>query len=528
MAQSPLRCFLSSVALAAVCAVSGNAWAQAPVVGQVASQPIPGQYLIVFNKTVGNAGDLGRSIAQNVGGQVLHSYENAIKGVALRVPLSAVDRLKTALENNPHVESFEPDATVSVNETALNPLATQNQATWGLDRIDQQDRPLSGTYQYQYQGSGVFAFIVDTGIRASHTEFASGTGGVGRVLAGADYVLDGKGTDDCNGHGTHVAATVGGLTYGVAKGVSLVPVRVLGCTGSGSLSGVVAGVDWLAGQKNLRPAVANMSLGSAKSTTVNAAVAGAVAGKTDVPGVTMVVAAGNDNANACNYSPASEPSAITVGAVTSGDARSSFSNYGSCVDIFAPGSSITSAWYTSDSATNTISGTSMASPHVTGVAALALATGGSALPYAVTKFLLDNASANKLSSLGTGSPNRLVYSLAAGAPVAPVTLYVSVESITTSATKGKANWTAYATVKVRDLSNSNSPVPNATVSGSFVPGGDKTCLTTSSGECKLTSSGLSNTKVGSTTFTVKNITGSFLVYEASQNAATTSPPIMRP
>ncbi len=515
MTQFPLRCFLSSVALAAVCAVSGNAWAQAPVVSQVASQPIPGQYLIVFKKTVGHAGELGRSIAQNVGGQVLHSYENAIKGVALRVPLSAVDRLKAALENNPHVESFEPDATVSVNEALLNPVVTQNQATWGLDRIDQQDRPLSGTYQYQYRGNGVFAFIVDTGIRASHAEFASATGGAGRVLAGADYVLDGKGTDDCNGHGTHVAATVGGLTYGVAKDVSLVPVRVLGCTGSGSLSGVVAGVDWLAGQKDLRPAVANMSLGSSKSTTVNAAVAGA-----GTAGVTMVVAAGNDNANACNYSPASEPSAITVGAVTSGDARSSFSNYGSCVDVFAPGSSITSAWYTSDIATNTISGTSMASPHVAGVAALALATGGSAVPYAVTKFLVDNASVNKLGSLGTGSPNRLVYSLAAGAPVEPVALYVSVESITTGATKGKANWTAYATVKVRD-SNQN-PVPNATVSGSFVPGGDKTCLTASSGECKLTSSGLSNTKVASTTFTVKNITGSYLTYAANQNAATSA------
>ncbi len=475
------------------------------------SQPIAGQYLVVFNKTAGNAGELGRTIAQSVGGRVLHSYEHALKGVAIRVPLQAIDRLKTALENNPNVEFFEPDATVSINDTLISPPASQNQATWGVDRIDQRDRPLSGTYQYQYQGSGVYAFILDTGIRPSHAEFKSASGTGSRVVPGSDHIGDGNGTNDCNGHGTHVAGTVGGLTYGVAKDATLVPVRVLDCSGSGSLSGVVAGLDWLSGQSTKRPAVANMSLGSGKSLAVNTAVAGA-----NASGVTMVVAAGNSSANACNYSPASEPTAITVGSTTSGDVQSSFSNYGSCVDIYAPGSAITSAWYTNDTATNTISGTSMASPHAAGAAVLALAANGSPSPAAVTKFLLDNASPNKLSGLGTGSPNRLLYSMAAGAPVEPVTLYVSVSSITARTTKTKSSWTAYASVSVRD--SGGNAVPNATVSGSFVPGGDKSCVTASNGACDMASSALQNTKTASTTFTVKNITGSYLVYQAGQNA----------
>lgn len=292
-----------------------------------------------------------------------------------------------------------------MNESLTSPPLAQNSATWGLDRIDQVDRPLSSQYLYQYQGAGVYAFVLDTGILATHQDFG------GRVQPGTGFISDGNGSSDCNGHGTHVAGTIGGSQWGVAKGVTLVPVRVLDCAGSGSWSGVIAGLDWVASQTAMRPAVANLSLGGAKSSSVNAAVAAAV-GK----GVTMVVAAGNSNADACNTSPASEPSAITVGATTSADARASYSNFGSCLDLFAPGSSITSAWYTGTAATQTISGTSMASPHVAGVAALALAANPASTPDMVTRFLTDNASLNKVGAAGTGSPNRLVFSLAAGAP----------------------------------------------------------------------------------------------------------------
>jgi subtilisin family serine protease len=257
------------------------------------------------------------------------------------------------------VEFVEQDAAVSLSEARIEPTAFQNGATWGLDRIDQAARPLDGQYRYRYSGAGVYAFIIDTGILAGHVDFGT------RRLSGYSVFVDGYGDSDCNGHGTHVAGTVGGATWGVAKTVTLVPVRVLDCAGSGSWSGVIAGVDWVAGQTGMRPAVANMSLGGGKSTSVNAAVA-----RAHDQGVTMVVAAGNSNANACNYSPASEPKAVTVGATTSTDARASYSNFGSCLDLFAPGSSITSAWYTSTADTKTISGTSMASPHAAGALAL--------------------------------------------------------------------------------------------------------------------------------------------------------------
>src|SRR6185369_6941614 len=310
------------------------------------SQPIAGRYIVVFKQGVANPAAEAANATRG-GGQLHHVYSAAIKGFAATLPDSAL----AGLRNNPLVDYIEQDQTVSLNQT-------ESGATWGLDRIDQVDRPLDTLYHFNYTGAGVTAFIIDTGIRADHVEFT------GRVFEGYSAIADGRGTDDCNGHGTHVSGTVGGTTWGVAKQVSLRPVRVLDCRGSGTWSGVIAGIDWVANNTAVRPAVANMSLGGGKSTSVNAAVAGAVS-----KGVTMVVAAGNSSADACNYSPSSEPSALTVGATTSTDARASYSNFGSCVDIFAPGSSITSAWNTSSSATNTISGTSMASPHVTGVAA---------------------------------------------------------------------------------------------------------------------------------------------------------------
>lgn len=354
---------------------------------------IRNRYIVVFRSTVGNPEVEAASEVGRAGGTLHFTYTHALRGFAATLSPQAV----AALARNPRIAYIEPDQTVTTS-------ATQSGATWGLDRIDQRSRPLSGTYQYNLTGAGVFAFILDTGIRSTHTDFTSPN----RVLPGYGYtaINDGRGTEDCNGHGTHVAGTVGGKRWGVAKGALLVPVRVLNCSGSGALSGVIAGIDFVTGQRSLRPAVANLSLNTSASSSLDRAVARAVDA-----GVTMVVAAGNKNADACTTSPARQGSAITVGATTSADARASFSNFGACVDVFAPGNAITSTWYSGNSATQTLSGTSMATPHVTGVAALILEANGAATPAAVANSIITTSTANKISSAGAGSPNRLLFSL---------------------------------------------------------------------------------------------------------------------
>jgi subtilisin family serine protease len=505
--QRPTR-FIRTLGLSVLAALSLT---QGPAMAQSAprpfvSKPITNQYIVTFRAQTNNPGALASELARQSGGRLLNSYSHAIKGFSVRLPAKATTAL-AALRNNPNVERVEADATVQASETAISPPLAQNSATWGLDRIDQVDLPLSSQYLYQYQSGEVQAFVVDTGILASHQDFG------GRVGPGMTAINDGFGTSDCNGHGTHVAGTIGGAQWGVAKRVNLVPVRVLDCAGSGSWSGVIAGLDWVAAQTALRPAVANLSLGGGYSKTVNAAVAGAVA-----KGVIVVVAAGNSATDACTASPASEPSALTVGATGSNDARASYSNYGTCLDLFAPGSGITSAWYTGPAATNTISGTSMASPHVAGAAALVLASNPQATPVMVGSFLTENASLNKVVSAGTGSPNRLLYALANGAPQAPATVTVSVASLTGNAVlSGKANWVAQVEVRVRD--SVGNAVPYATVGGSFNPGGAKSCVTTSTGACTLISSALSRKRVANTTLSVTGISGANLVYAADQNSA---------
>ena len=371
----------------------------APVLGEQRASAVPGQYIVVLEDRADTAAAAdARQTARGHGGRVLQRFDRALNGFSARLPQRAVE----ALQERPGVAFIEADQTVSID-------ATQTGATWGLDRVDQRDLPLNGSYTYDRTGSGVTAYIIDTGILAGHSEFG------GRVQSGFTAISDGRGTSDCNGHGTHVAGTVGGSTYGVAKQVTLRPVRVLDCAGSGSTSGVIAGVDWVTSHHAAgAPAVANMSLGGGVSSALDAAVNNSIA-----DGVTYAVAAGNENTNACNGSPSRVPAALTVGSTTSTDARSSFSNYGSCLDLFAPGSSITSAWYTSTTATNTISGTSMATPHVAGVAALYLQGSPSASPSTVTSAIVGGATTGKVTGAGSGSPNRLLHSLVSGGTTQP-------------------------------------------------------------------------------------------------------------
>ncbi|MDQ8167046.1 MAG: S8 family peptidase [Gemmatimonadota bacterium] len=359
-----------------------------PVLAASANARIPGRYIVVFNDNVRDVPGLARGLAAGNGGEVGYIYEAALKGFSITLGSA---QAAEAIARNPNVAFVEQDQVVTAS-------AIQSGATWGLDRIDQRNLPLSTSYTYTATGTGVRAYIVDTGILPTHTEFGT------RASTGYDAITPTAPKADCNGHGTHVAGTVGGTTYGVAKNVTLIGVRVLDCNGSGSLTGVIAGVNWVAANA-IKPAVANMSLGAGASLSLDNAVAGAIS-----KGITFVVAAGNSNANACNYSPARAANAITVGATGSTDVRAGYSNFGKCLDIFAPGSSITSAWFTSSTALVTISGTSMASPHVAGVAALFLQRKPTSLPKLVRDSLVANATANKVTSAGTGSPNRLLFS----------------------------------------------------------------------------------------------------------------------
>jgi subtilisin family serine protease len=323
-------------------------------------------------------------VSRTPAGRLTHVYDAALRGFAAQM----TEEEALALSQDPDVLYVEEDAIVEIG-------ATQTNATWGLDRIDQRDRPLNGTYSYTTTGSGVNVYVIDTGIRRTHTQFG------GRAFAGYDAL--GGSTNDCHGHGTHVAGTVGGSTYGVAKSVRLYAVRVLNCSGSGSTSGVIAGVNWVT-SNHVKPAVANMSLGGGASTSLDTAVRNSIAA-----GVTYAVSAGNSNVNASSSSPARVGEAITVGSTTSTDAKSSFSNYGSVVDIFAPGSSITSAWSTGDTATRTISGTSMASPHVAGVAARYLQGSPGASPATVRNAIVADATTGRITGLPSGTSNRLLF-----------------------------------------------------------------------------------------------------------------------
>jgi subtilisin family serine protease len=351
------------------------------------ANPVADEYIVTLNTPPGASAAAAAALTAKHGGRVERTYSSALNGYAAHMNANQA----ATLSQDPNVASVEQDGYVSID-------ATQSPTpSWGLDRVDQRDLPLDNSYTSPNAGANVTAYIIDTGIRVTHTDFG------GRAAIGTDTVGDGQNGNDCNGHGTHVAGTVGGATYGLAKSVSLVAVRVLNCSGSGSWSGVIAGIDWVTAH-HAANAVANMSLGGGSNSSVDAAVNNSVAN-----GVTYAIAAGNSNADACTFSPAEATSAITVGATNSDDSRASYSNYGTCVDLFAPGSSITSDYGSGDTATATMSGTSMATPHVTGSAALYLSDHLGSSPATVTAGLVAAATPNKVTNPGSGSPNLLDY-----------------------------------------------------------------------------------------------------------------------
>jgi len=411
---------------------------------------VQGGYIVVLKDAIADVDGEVNQIGRNLGFKADYTYKHTIKGFAAKLTPAAVQ----ALRNNPNVDYIDQDQ-------IAHAVTVQSNATWGLDRIDQHALPLSTTYQYDQTGAGIDAYCIDTGIRFTHSEFG------GRAVTGYDAITIGGTAADGNGHGTHTAGTIGGAVYGVAKSVRLIAVRVLDNSGSGSYSQVIAGIDWVTGNHTTTPAVANMSLGGPTDATLDAAVQRSIA-----DGVVYCVSAGNASANASTQSPARVPEAITVGATDISDGFASFSNFGAGVDISAPGVDVTSSWFTSDTATNTISGTSMASPHVCGVAALYRAANPTASPAAVASALTSAATAGVITGIPSGTPNRLLYSLFGPPPPPPAapTLLSPSDAATGVPLPAVLSWNASSgaasyTVQVSANSGFTSFVYNQSVTG---------------------------------------------------------------
>lgn len=365
------------------------------------SNAVPNRYIVALDPVALRSEDAvspeetANRLSADFGGRVEKVFNNALQGFTIEMN----DRDAQALSRDPRVMMVEQDAYISIN-------ATQNNAPWGLDRVDQRNVQLNTSYNYVKTGSGVHVYVIDTGVRTSHVEFG------GRATADYDSVYDGQNGQDCHGHGTHVAATIGGNNYGVAKSARIHAIRVLACNGIGTVSSAVEGIDWVTAN-HASPAVANMSMGSNASPLMDFAVQGSIDS-----GVTYVVAAGNSDANACDVSPARLPSAITVGASDQSDAKAAFSNHGPCVDLFAPGVGIVSAWAWNDYASFTANGTSMASPHVAGTVALFLEDNPTATPAQATQSLMGDATNVQVSPSNDGSPNLMVFTAPSGTTAA--------------------------------------------------------------------------------------------------------------
>ena len=387
-----LACAALVVAACSENPTSSNPEPGLAVVRAPGAQVVPGRYIVLFKPVVADVkGEAGR-IVSGERGRMLFTYEHAVRGFAADLSDAAVQRLRT----NPNVALIEADQVVHLDGVqAPTP-------SWGLDRIDQRNLPLNNSYTYPTTGAGVHFYGIDTGIlggingaAGAHVDVA------GRLSTGFDAVTAGGNANDCNGHGTHTATTAAGATYGVAKAATLHPVRVLDCTGSGTFAGVVAGINWVTADHQAHPgqnSVANMSLGGGPDPATDAAVQGSIAA-----GVTYAISAGNSTTNACNQSPARVPEAITVMAFNINDHLANFSNFGPCTDIGGPGVNITAGWIGSTTATNTISGTSMSSPHVAGAAILYLAANPGATPLAVRNALVNNGTAGILHGVGAAA-----------------------------------------------------------------------------------------------------------------------------
>ncbi len=494
--------FVRTVATALLVTAATAAFTAVPAAAQdgqilaVGTQRVvPDSYLVILKSNV-DADATQSQLLKLFGGTSGHTYRAALKGFEL----NASEAVAKKIAAHPAVDFVQQNGIYTIQDTQT-PVPS-----WGLDRIDQADLPLNNSYTYPNTASNVKIYVIDTGIRITHTDFG------GRAVWGTNAV-DTNNTD-CHGHGTHVAGTSGGTSYGVAKAAALVAVKVLNCQGSGTTAQVVAGINWVTTDHAAgAAAVANMSLGGGVDTAIDNAVANSIS-----DGVTYAIAAGNSNANACNFSPARVPAAITLGASESNDARASYSNFGTCLDLFSPGSGITSAWATSDTATNTISGTSMASPHAAGAAALILSANPTWTPQQVRDSMVANATPNKVTSPGTGSPNLLLKVGAAAPPTQDFSVSVSPASGTIAAGSSGTTTVNTATTlgapQTVNLSASGLPSGvSASFSPSSVTSGDSSTLTltvassTANGTYPITITGSGTTGTKTATFTLTTTGG---------------------